>query len=108
MVSAVVSAGLGPFEKLEGTKNKGRATSLQRVLVPWLISKYGMSYKSAKIQVVSKMVEAIIDKDDLLDLGVPCHRATKTHAIGFNTVVRKDNQTAGLCMMIHCLYITLL
>ena len=69
MVSAAVSAELRPFEKLEGTKNKGRATSLQRVLVPWLISKYGMSYKSAKIQVVSKMVEAIIDKDDLLDLG---------------------------------------
>jgi len=107
VVSAAVSAELGPFQKLEGTKNKGRATSLQRVLVPWLISKYDMSYKSA-MQVVSKMVEAIIDKDDLLDLGVPCHRATKTHAIGFNTVVRKAKQAAGLCMMIHCLCITLL
>ena len=108
VVSAAVSAELGPFKKLEGTKNKGRATSLQRVLVPWLISKYGMSYKSAKMQVVSKMVEAIIDRDDLLELGVPCHRAIKTHAIGFNTVVRKAKQAAGLCMMIHCLCITLL
>jgi hypothetical protein len=59
-------------------------------------------------QFVSKMVEAIIDRDDLLDLGVPCHSATKTHAIGFNTVVRKAKQAAGLCMMIHCLCITLL
>jgi hypothetical protein len=87
VVSAAVSAELEPFQKLEGTKNKGRATSLQRVLVPWLISKYGMSYKSVKMQVVSKMVEAIIDRDDLLELKVQCYRATKTHAIGFNTVV---------------------
>ena len=54
------------------------------------------------------MVEAIIDKDNLLDLGVLCRRATKIHAIGFNTVVRKAKQAAGLCMMIHCLCITLL
>ncbi len=45
----MVSAELGPFQKLEGAKNKGRATSLQHVLVPWLISKYGMLYKSARM-----------------------------------------------------------
>ncbi len=31
----VVSTELGPFAKLKGAKNKGRATSLQLVLVPW-------------------------------------------------------------------------
>ena len=83
----VVSAEMGPFANLEGTRNKGRATSLQLVLVPWLISKYGMSYKSARMDVVMQMVEAIIDRDNLLELGVPCHNAKKTYAIGFNTVV---------------------
>ena len=71
----MVLAGMGPFAILEGTKNKGRATSLQRVLVPWLISKYGMSYKTARMDIVMQMVEAIIDRDNLLDLGVPCHNA---------------------------------
>ncbi len=99
---------LGWFQKLEGTSNKGRATSLQRVLVPWLISKYGMLYKNARIDVVMQMVEAIIDRDNLLELGVPCHHAKKTHAIGFNTVVKKAKQAAGMCIVIHCLCIVLL
>ena len=104
----MVSAELGPFQKLEGATNKGRATSLQRVLVPWLISKYGMSYKSARMEVVIQMVEAIIDRDNLLDLGVPCHHVRQTHAIGFNTVVKKAKLAAGLFIVFHCLCITLL
>ena len=104
----MVSAGLGPFQILEGASNKGRSTSLQRVLVPWLISKYGMSYKSARMEVVMQMVEAIIDRDNLLDLGVPCHHARKTHSIGFNTVVKKAKLAAGMCIVTHCLCIVLL
>ena len=106
--SAVVSAGLGPFQILEGASNKGRATSLQRVLVPWLISKYGMSYKSVRMEVVIQMVEAIIDRENLLGLGVRCHHARQTHGIGFNTVVRKAKLAAGICKFIHCLCIALL
>ncbi len=104
----MVSAELGPFQKLEGTSNKGRATSLQRVLVPWLISKYGIFYKNARIDGVMQMVEAIIDRDNLLELGVLCHHAKKTHAIGFNTVVKKAKQAAGMCVVIHRLCIVLL
>jgi hypothetical protein len=52
----VVSAEFGQFQKLEGATNKGRVTSLQRVLVPWLISKYGMLYKNARMDVVMQMV----------------------------------------------------
>ena len=58
-----------------------------------------------------QMVEAIIDRDNLLQLGEPCHPSShraKTHAIGFNTVIRKSKQAAGLYMMIHCLCIILL
>ena len=104
----MVSADLGPFQKLEGPRNKGRSTSLQQVLVPWLISKYGLSYKCARMEVVIQMVEAIIDRDNLLELGVSCHQAKKTHAIGFNTVARKAIQAAGMCIVIYCLCIALL
>ncbi len=92
---------------LEGARNKGRAISLQRILLPWLISKHGMSYKSARMDVVKQMVEAIIDADDLLGLGVPCHQMTKTYAIGFNTVVKKAKLAAGLYMVILRLCIAL-
>jgi hypothetical protein len=104
----VVSAEFGLFHKLEGATNKSRATSLQRVLVPWLISKYGMLYKNARMDVVIQMVEAIINRDNLLELGVQCHHAKKTHAIGFNTVVKEAKQAAGMCNVIHCLCIAFL
>ena len=103
----MISAGLGPFQKLEGPQNKGRSTSLQLVLVPWLISKYGLSYKSARMEVVTQMVEAIIDRDDLLQLGEPCKHARQTYGIGFNTVVKKAKQAAGLCIVNPCLCIVL-
>ena len=88
----MVLAGMGMFAILEGTKNKGRATSLQRVLVPWLISKYGMSYKTARMDDVMQMVEAIIDRDNLLDLGLPCHNAKKTYGIRFNKSSRRPRR----------------
>ncbi len=98
---------LGPFERLEGTKNKGRATDLQRVLVPWLIAKYRMSYKSATLDVFKQMVEAIIDRDNVLDRAVQCRQLKKTYAVGFNTVVKKAKLAAGLFTFIHCLCIAL-
>ncbi len=78
------------------------------MLVHWLISKYGVLYKSARMEVVMQMVKAIIDRDNLLEREVLCHHAKKTHAIGFNTVVRKAKQAAGMCIVIHCLCIALL
>ena len=94
---------LGPFAKLEGVTNKGKATELQRGLVPWLIGKYGMSYKTAKLEVVKDMVEAIIDRDNLLDVAVPCHKLRKNHAVGFNTIVKAAKLAAGLFTFIDCL-----
>jgi hypothetical protein len=99
---------MGPFAMLEGPSNKGRATTIQRILVPWLISKYGLSYKAARMDVVIQMVEAIIDQENLLELGVPCHHSRQTYAIGFNTVVRNAKKAAGLFIVIHCLCIAML
>jgi hypothetical protein len=99
---------LGPFAKLEGAFNKGRATALQRVLVPWLISTHGLSYKTARMGAVTEMVEAIIDQDNLLELGVPCHDVKQTYSIGFNTVVRNAKKAAGLFIVINCLCLALI
>ena len=93
---------LGPFEGLEGTANKGRATNLQRVLMPWLISKNGLSYKSARMEVVKQTVEAIIDRNNLLDLGKQCRKVIKSYAVCFNTVVRKAKSVVGLYTFSHC------
>jgi hypothetical protein len=99
---------LGPFAKLEGAFNKGRATALQRLLVPWLISTHGLSYKTARMGSVKEMVEAIIDQENLLELGEPCHDVKQTYSIGFNTVVRNAKKAAGLFIVIHCLCIDLI
>ena len=102
----MVSAQMGPFAMLEGASNKGRATALQRV--PWLISKHSLSYKTARMGVVMQMVEAIIDQENLLELGVQCHDVKQTYSIGFNTVVRNAKKAAGLLIVIHCLCIALI
>ena len=104
----MVSTQMGPFEKLEGASNKGRATALQRVLVPWLISTHGLGYKTARMGVVMEMVEAIIDQEDLLDLGEPCKHVRQKYSIGFNTVVKNAKKAAGLLIVIHYLCIALL
>ncbi len=88
---------------MEGALNKGRVTALQRVLVSWLISTHGLSYKTARMGAVTEMVEAIIVQDNLLELGVPCHDVKQTYSIGFNKVVRNAKKAAGLFIVIHCL-----
>ncbi len=60
------------------------------------------------MEVVIQIVEAIIDMHDLLGLGEPCKHARQTYAIGFNTIVKKAKQAAGLCIVIPCLCIVLL
>ncbi len=104
----MVSAEMGPIVILEGTSNKGKATTIQRILLPWLISKHGLSYKAARMEVVMQMVEAIIDQENLLELGMPCRHARQTYGIGFNTVVRNAKKAAGLFIVIHYLCIAIL
>ena len=67
-----------------------------------------MSYKSAKTKVLKQMVEAIINEGHLLGIAMPCHELTKTYTIGFNTLDKKAKLAAGLCMILHCLWIALL
>ena len=55
-----------------------------------------------------EMVEAIIDQEDLLDLGEPCKHVRQKYSIGFNTVVKNAKKAAGLLIVIHYLCIALL
>ena len=97
----MVSAELEPFAKLNSQGERNKTTSIQRVLLPWLISKYGASYKRVKLDVLKQMVSAIIDMDNLLDLGSPCEDVAKTYAIGFRTVVKRTKLAAGLSTFMH-------
>ncbi len=60
------------------------------------------------MEVVIQMVEAIIDQENLLELGVQCYHVRQTYAIGFNMIVRNVKKAAGLFIVIHCLCIVLL
>ena len=86
---------------MDGQKDRTKTTSIQRVLVPWLISKYGLSYKKVKHDILRQMLIGIIDKDDLLDLGAPCEDITKEFSIGFNDAVRRAKASAGLFTFRH-------
>ncbi len=92
----VVSAGMGPFAVLEGTRQRNRTTAIQRILVLWLIAKYGMRYTKVKHDVRKQMTMAIIDEEDMLDLGGPCQQVAKDYAIRFNSVVKKAELASGL------------
>ena len=54
------------------------------------------------MEVVKQTVEAIINRDNFLDLGEPCQKVIKSYAVGFNTVVRKAKNAVGLHMFSHC------
>jgi hypothetical protein len=66
-----------------------------------------MYLSCARMQVVTEMVEAIINRDNLLELGLPCHHARQTHGIRFNMVIQNAKKAAGLFIVIHCLCIAL-
>ena len=59
--------------------------------------------------VVIQMVEAIIDQENLLELGVQCHHVRHTHSIGFNTVVQiskcQEGSRSVNCdsLPVHCI-----
>ncbi len=95
----VVSAGMG-FAVLEGTRHRNRTTAIQQILVQWLIAKYGMRYKRVKHDVLKQMVTAVIDVEDMLELGGPCQQVAKDYAIRINSVVKKAKFAAGLLSFI--------
>ena len=94
---------MGPFAKLEGASNKGRATT------PGPAAIVGAMVDLQAWLVVQNSKNGSCDRD-----GGSNYRSGKfigaggTHSIGFNTVVRNAKKAAGLLIVIHCLCIALL
>ena len=82
-------------------RERNRTTTIQRILVQWLISKYGLSYKKVKHDILRQMMMGIINKDDMLDLGAPCEEMTKRFLIRFNDAVKRAKAAAGLLTFMH-------
>ncbi len=53
---------VGPWDFLSGQGNKGNATLVQKSIVPWCISLYGLNYhKNVTLEVIKEMVLALCD-----------------------------------------------
>ena len=88
----------GPFEVLN---DKSVATKIQRLLMPWMISLRGLSYKSIKLDTVKEMLRLLVDAEDLLGIGRQCTELLNRYAVGFNTIAKMAKLAAGLCMIVH-------
>ena len=97
--SATVQIEKGPFAIFEHRPN---ATNLQRFIVPWLIASYGLSYpKTIDISVLKEMLIAIIDQNKLLGPDVSCAVQSRLYPVGFQDLVKKVKNAAGLsCVLL--------
>ena len=86
--------------------NRTNATNLQRLLVPWLIAKHGLSFKFTEISVVQQMITAVIDSQGWF-AGVPCAEEAKKFPLAWTDLVTKAKTAARkillfLFMIIPC------
>ena len=84
---------LGRFEYFE---NKTHATNVQWILVPWLIALFGLSFKSAPLNVVHDMLKAIIDDSCWFGPGVTAAEEVKRFPLAFMNFAKKAKYAAGL------------
>ncbi len=90
----------GPFAIFDHRPN---ATNLQRLIVPWLIATYGLSFpKSIENAVLKQMLVAIIDQNKLLGPFDSCAEQSKIYAVGFQDLVKKVKNAAGLSFILLC------
>ena len=74
-------------------QNKTHATNLQRILLPWLIAKHGLAFKSASLSVVQQMITDIIDSQGWF-AGVPCADEAKKFPLAWTDLVTKAKTAA--------------
>ena len=68
--------------------NRTHATNLQRILLPWLIAKHGLAFKTASLSVVQQMITAIIDSQGWFG-DVPCAEEAKKFPLAWTDFVSK-------------------
>ena len=85
---------MGLFDYFE---NRTHATEVQRILVPWLLALYGLSFKSTPLNVVHDMIKAIIDANGWFCPGVTAEEA-KRFPLAFTNFAKKAKCTAGILL----------
>jgi hypothetical protein len=84
---------LGSFQYFA---NRTHATNVQRILVPWLIGLFGLSFKTAPMSVVQDMITAIIDSNCWFGPGVSCAEEANLYPLAFSDFVKKAKVAAGI------------
>ena len=87
-LESALSVEFGPFEVLN---DKSVATKIQRLMVPWMISLRGLSYKSIKLDTVKEMLRLLVDVEGFLGIGRPGTELLNKYAVGFNTIAKMAN-----------------
>jgi hypothetical protein len=80
--------------------NRTHATDVQRILVPWLIGLFGLSFKTAPMSVVQEMITAIIDSNGWFGPGVSCAEERKQYPLAFADFVKKAKVAAGIFLFL--------
>ncbi len=79
---------------------KSNAVEVQRLVVPWLIAMYGLSYsKSLKLDVIKQLSMAVGHFLGLMD---HCKTAAAEFPVGLNYVVKLVKAAAGMYTDIPC------
>ena len=73
---------------------KSNASEVQRLVVPWLIAMYGLTYaKSLKLDVIKQQIMAVAP---LLGLLTNCKAAAEEFPVGLNDIAKKCKAAAGM------------
>ena len=80
---------------------KSNASEVQRLVVPWLIAMYGLTYaKSLKLDVIKQQIMAVAQ---LLGLLTNCKAEAEEFPVGLNDIAKKCKAAAG--MFIHICWV---
>ncbi len=78
---------------------KSNASEVQRLVVPWLIAIYCLSYpKSLKLNVINQQIMAV---GPLLGLLPNCKESTEEFPVGLNDVAKRVKAAAGMFIVLY-------
>ncbi len=79
---------------MENIYGKSNASEVQRLVVPWLIAMYGLTYpKSLKLDVIKQQIMAVAQ---LLGQLTNCKAAAEEFSVGLNDIAKKCKAVAGM------------
>jgi hypothetical protein len=92
---------MGPWKVLTVKRN---ATLVQRKIVPWAISLYGVSFKkSLSVDIAKEMLISFCDSKGILANGITAAETAKRYPVGFADIANKVQAAAG--MYFYILYL---